>query len=217
MSSYLSERHSRSMNTLSIQRPRPSIEILTPVAASVPVKAALVNWLSWSVLKISGRPKRAKASSSADTQNEVSIVFDRRQASTARLPQSMIPPRYRKALADRHIGDIGRPHLIRPIDHHMAQKIREDLVPRRRLCGSGLWSQRRDAHLAHQPLHALAIDATPFAIEHRRHPPRAQERPSREQLVDPLHQLNVVVIGRPRRPIYARSRNAQQLALPADR
>jgi hypothetical protein len=32
----LSERHSRSMNTLSIQRPRPSIEILTPVAASVP-------------------------------------------------------------------------------------------------------------------------------------------------------------------------------------
>ncbi|MCA6112793.1 hypothetical protein J6497_37610 [Bradyrhizobium sp. CNPSo 4026] len=38
------------MNTLSIQRPRPSIEILMPVAASVPVKAALVNWLPWSVL-----------------------------------------------------------------------------------------------------------------------------------------------------------------------
>jgi hypothetical protein len=98
----------------------------------------------------------------------------------------------------------------------MAQEIREDLVSRRRLGGSGLWSQRRDAHLAHQPLHALAIDATPFAIEHRHHPPRAQERPGREQLVDPPHQLNVVVIGR-RRPIYARSRNAQQLALPADR
>src|SRR5262249_54527414 len=72
-------------------------------------------------------------------------------------------------------------------------------------------------HLAHQPLHALAIDATPLAIEHRHHPPRAQERPGCEQLVDPPHQLNVVVIGRPRRPIYARSRNAQQLALPADR
>jgi hypothetical protein len=38
------------MNTLSIQRPRPSIEILTPVAASVAVKAVLVNWLPWSVL-----------------------------------------------------------------------------------------------------------------------------------------------------------------------
>jgi hypothetical protein len=30
-----------------------------PAAASVPVKAALVNWLPWSVLKISGVPKRA--------------------------------------------------------------------------------------------------------------------------------------------------------------
>jgi hypothetical protein len=33
----------------------------TPAARSTPVKAALVNWLPWSVLKISGRPKRAKA------------------------------------------------------------------------------------------------------------------------------------------------------------
>src|SRR5262245_32600849 len=101
MSSYLSERHSRSMNTLSIQRP--PIEILTPVAVSVPVKAALVNWLPWSVLKISGRPKRAKASSSAETQNDVSIVFDRRQASTARLAQIDDRHQIQKALADRHI------------------------------------------------------------------------------------------------------------------
>src|SRR3990170_59492 len=85
MSSYLSERHSRSMNTLSIQRPRPSMEILIPAPASVPVKTALVNWLPWSVLKMSGRPKRANACSSAATQNEVSIVFESRHASTARL------------------------------------------------------------------------------------------------------------------------------------
>src|SRR6267143_4617106 len=52
MSSYFRLRHSRSMNTLSIHRPRPSIEIVTPAAARVPVKAALVNWLPWSVLKI---------------------------------------------------------------------------------------------------------------------------------------------------------------------
>jgi hypothetical protein len=31
------------MNTLSIQRPRPSIEIVTPASASAPVKAAEVN------------------------------------------------------------------------------------------------------------------------------------------------------------------------------
>jgi hypothetical protein len=62
-SSYFSERHSRSMKTLSIQRPRPSIETLIPAATSVPVKAAPVNWLPWSVLKISGLPQRVSASS----------------------------------------------------------------------------------------------------------------------------------------------------------
>ena len=33
-------RHSRSMNTLSIQRPHPSIEMRMPAAISVPVKTA---------------------------------------------------------------------------------------------------------------------------------------------------------------------------------
>jgi hypothetical protein len=40
----LRDLHSRSMKTLSIQRPRPSMEILTALT-SAPVKAALVNWL----------------------------------------------------------------------------------------------------------------------------------------------------------------------------
>src|SRR5438270_13385317 len=47
MSSYFRLRHSRSMNTLSIQRPRPSIEMRMPAAASMPVKSRLVNWLPW--------------------------------------------------------------------------------------------------------------------------------------------------------------------------
>jgi hypothetical protein len=33
------------MNTLSIQRPGPSIEMRMPASASAPVKAWLVNWL----------------------------------------------------------------------------------------------------------------------------------------------------------------------------
>jgi hypothetical protein len=48
------ERRSRSMNTLSIQRPRPSIEMRVRAAIGVPANAALVNWLPWSVLKMSG-------------------------------------------------------------------------------------------------------------------------------------------------------------------
>ena len=64
-----------------------------PACSSVPVKAVLVNWLPWSVLKISGLPNRASASSSAETQNETSIVLDNRQLSTARLAQSMTATR----------------------------------------------------------------------------------------------------------------------------
>src|ERR1700730_6917730 len=39
-SSYLIERHRRSMKMLSMKRPRPSIEIATPAASSLPVNAA---------------------------------------------------------------------------------------------------------------------------------------------------------------------------------
>ena len=81
------------MKTLSIQRPRPSIEMRTPALINTEVKAAPVNWLPWSVLKISGRPYRASASSRASTQNDASMVFDNRQANTARLAQSMTATR----------------------------------------------------------------------------------------------------------------------------
>src|SRR6267143_1337635 len=42
-SSYLIERHRRSIKMLSMKRPRPSIEIATLAASSLPVNAALVN------------------------------------------------------------------------------------------------------------------------------------------------------------------------------
>src|ERR1041384_2624529 len=44
-------------------------------------EAREVNWLAWSVLKISGQPNRAKASSRASMQNSLSMVFDTRQES----------------------------------------------------------------------------------------------------------------------------------------
>jgi hypothetical protein len=47
-----------------------------------------VNWLPWSVLKISGLPCLASASSRASRQNPTSIVIDNRQARTLRLNQS---------------------------------------------------------------------------------------------------------------------------------
>ena len=55
-----------------------------------------------------------------------------------------MPPRFLGAR--RTIGDIGRPHLIRPIDDHMAQEIREDLVSRRRLWAFSLGRMNRRRH-----------------------------------------------------------------------
>jgi hypothetical protein len=39
----LIERHSRSMKMLSMKRPRPTIEIATPAAASLPANASAVK------------------------------------------------------------------------------------------------------------------------------------------------------------------------------
>ena len=47
------------------------------------VNAMLVNWLPWSVLNISGAPKRASASSNASMQKSVSSVIDSRHDKTA--------------------------------------------------------------------------------------------------------------------------------------
>jgi len=44
-SSYLTLRPSRSMNTLSIQRPLPSMLMATPALSRTSVQSALVNWV----------------------------------------------------------------------------------------------------------------------------------------------------------------------------
>ncbi len=79
-----------------MHRPLPSMEIATPASLSAPVKSRLVNWLPWSVLKISGLPYRDSASCKASTQNPASMVFDSHQDRTWRVAQSMIATRYRK-------------------------------------------------------------------------------------------------------------------------
>ena len=53
------------------------------------MKAALVNCAPWSVLKISGQPYFAIASSTAAMQKALSSVTETRQLSTRRLAQSI--------------------------------------------------------------------------------------------------------------------------------
>src|SRR3954453_1320135 len=93
MSSYFTLLHSRSTNTLSSARPRPSMLTATPAASSRPTNAVAVNCTPWSVLKISGLP-RPNASSSTSRLDDPSSVLDSPQASTYRLYQSITAVRY---------------------------------------------------------------------------------------------------------------------------
>src|ERR1700716_3387092 len=106
--------------------------IAMPLWISTPVNAAPVNCEPWSVLKISGLPWRAKASSSVSTQNAASIVIDTRHDSTRRLKPVEHNGQINEATSHRNIRDVHRPHLIRLRDLHSAQQIRIDLVSRLR-------------------------------------------------------------------------------------
>src|SRR5206468_12511479 len=96
MSSYLALRHSRSINRLSNQRPRPSMLTSTPADSTASIYIGEVNWEPWSVLDINGafRPTRSAASHAA-TQNSASIVLLNRQANTYRLHQSITATKYK--------------------------------------------------------------------------------------------------------------------------
>lgn len=83
------------MNTLSIHRPRPSMETRTSASCNAAVTRGLVNCLPWSVSKMPGRPNRDKASCSASMQKPTSMVFDSHQDRTLRLCQSMRATRHR--------------------------------------------------------------------------------------------------------------------------
>jgi hypothetical protein len=83
----------------------------------------------------------------------------------------MIAIMIQEAAAERKVGDIRAPHLVWPLDGDTAQKIREYLVSRRRLGGPRLRFQRRNAYLAHQSLHPLAIDAMALRSQQRRQAP----------------------------------------------
>ena len=63
------------------------------------MKFATVNCEPWSVLKISGAPYRAIASSSASTQKSAVMLLETRQLKTRRLYQSITATKYTKPRA----------------------------------------------------------------------------------------------------------------------
>src|SRR5712671_2530925 len=133
MSSYFKLRHSRSMKTLSIHRPRPSIEIRDlrggerAGEGGAGELAALVG-----VEDLRLAEARQRRLECRDAERYIHRV---RETPSQNHPTGPIDHRdeVEEAAPDRDIGDVGRPHLVWPLDRQVAQEIREDLVPRRRL------------------------------------------------------------------------------------
>src|ERR1700730_18350325 len=73
------------------------------------------------------------------------------------------------------------------------------------------WTTERHGRGSAESRMSVCPIETEFS-QHLRHSPRAEERPGGEQLVDPPHQREIVVIGRRGRSVDARARNAEQCA-----
>jgi hypothetical protein len=91
-----------------------------PDQISVPVNAALVNWLPWSVLKMSWLAKtRECLCQGRDAERAVHSVG---QPPSQHRPARPGHDRHevKEAAADRDVGDIGAPDLVRSIDAESA-------------------------------------------------------------------------------------------------
>src|SRR5271165_2868710 len=92
-----------------------------------------------------------------------------------------------KALLHRDVADIRRPYLIWPRDRQIAQEIRINLVPRRRLRGVRLAIDRFDRHALHQRRDVQASGLDAFEGKQIAEHPAARERIIQMQFVYPTH------------------------------
>ena len=74
-----------------------------------------------------------------------------------------------KALWHRHVGDVGAPHLIGPVDHQPPQKVGINALLGGRPAGARTWINGFQSHFLHQPLHPLAVDLVSPSVQNRRH------------------------------------------------
>ncbi len=102
--------------------------ILISRAASTLMNSVEVNWLPWSLLKISGGAVTRQRFPTASMQKSASSVIDTRQARTRRVNQSstaarrmasLVAPLVRATMASarhRDVGDVHRPDPVGPGD-----------------------------------------------------------------------------------------------------
>src|ERR1039458_3889590 len=115
----------------------------------------------------------------------------------------------------RQIGQISGPHLVRPIDRQAPQQIRADQRVARWNTGARPAVYRLDAHAAHPIRHVYPADLKSVPNELLGEPPCAIERMLQVQLIDPVHQSQILFAHRTRRVVDAAPIESENLALPA--
>jgi len=89
------------------------------------------------------------------------------------------------------VGDVHRPHLVRPRDLHPAQQIRIDLVARLRLRRARAAVERFYPHPPHQRFDMPTADLASLGSQQASQHPRAGERKLQMQPVEASHDLQV--------------------------
>ena len=89
------------------------------------------------------------------------------------------------------VGDVGRPHLVGPVDDKAPQQVGVCLVLRRRLRGARLAVDGFDPHQLHQPARTIAAHRHIRLAETDRHLAGSVERVLDVQLVQLTHELEV--------------------------
>src|SRR5712691_8617001 len=96
-----------------------------------------------------------------------------------------------EATRHRYVGDVHRPHLVRPRDLYPAQQIRVDLMARLRLRRPRTAIERLYPHPLHQRLHVPTADLAPLGSQQASQHSRAGERKLQMQPVETSHNLQV--------------------------
>jgi len=120
-----------------------------------------------------------------------------------------------KPAPHRDVGDVGAPHLIWPLNHHVFQQIRINLVLRMLLAGVRGLVNRHQLHQMHQTADTMPAAFVAQALHETRHLARPVPRRVQELLVDDLHELQVLGALVPGAAIQTRTRQRQQPALAA--
>jgi hypothetical protein len=113
----------------------------------------------------------------------------------------------------RQIREIGRPHLIGPLDRQALEQVRIDLRIACRNAGSWPPVQRLDAHAAHQGCHVDPADVETVSLELLGEPPRPVKWVLQVQFVDPAHDPQILLAHRARRVVHAGPVQFEKLAL----